>query len=679
VRPVRGIMERLDKNDPVKIENWNLIGRLGSGGMGDVFVASDGVQNVALKVFHRHLMRDHESKSRLQREIDTIEKVESKNVVKLISQNLDNDPAWIALEFINGPDLKTYVDKNGPLIEKDWLILANGLLQGLSDIHHVNVIHRDIKPSNIILTESGPKIIDFGIAQSIESTSLTKTGLVAGSPGWLSPEQIHGGSLTPATDVFSAGSVLYFAASGNTPWGNESTNTTPIVLNKILNKDPELIDLTILQKNLIQKMLNKEVGSRISLIDCLLIITEGSIQLGVGGKGIQSDLKKSSFELKNKSIDKNLSRILIFVLSAGLITLTINYLSPSGMSSDNIKSLDSSASEDTAAGAASGLACVILPNSFSPRWENGDRPALKEALEAAGFTTDIQNAEGDAAKVLTIGDQMLASGCNVMLITDYQGVGAQVAAKAKAQGVPTIAYDSPIEGVDYYVSFDFVRVGTLQGEGILKCLTGAGKDPKTAELIFLDGDPLDGSSAMFAQGYDTALKAAGVEVDKEVLGVKRPDGTWDGIQAGRNFEQALTANGGKVDAVVSANDYNAREAIKILDKYKLTVPVSGQDSTRDGISNVLSGKQCMTVFKDYLVEAATAADLAIAILKGETPTTNKQFADGTSFQEVDLQALYADSASLDGFKQALDRIGATAADVCVGDTAVAKCKEIGLS
>ena len=132
-------MERLDKDDPVKIENWNLIGRLGSGGMGDVFVASDGVQNVALKVFHRHLMRDQESKSRLQREIDTIEKVESKNVVKLISQNLDNDPAWIALEFINGPDLKTYVDKNGPLIGKDWLILANGLLQGLSDIHHVNV------------------------------------------------------------------------------------------------------------------------------------------------------------------------------------------------------------------------------------------------------------------------------------------------------------------------------------------------------------------------------------------------------------------------------------------------------------------------------------------------------------------------------------------------------------
>lgn len=343
----------------------------------------------------------------------------------------------------------------------------------------------------------------------------------------------------------------------------------------------------------------------------------------------------------------------------------------------------SSGSSDTAAtdseAAASGLACVILPDSASsPRWENGDRPALKEALEAAGFTTDIQNAEGDTAKMLTIGDAMLASGCNVMIITDYQGAGAQVAAKSKAQGVPTIAYDRPIEGVDYYVSFDNVTVGTLQGEGIIKCLGDAGKDPKTAQMIFLDGDPTDGNAAMFAEGYDTALKAAGVEVDKAKLGAKRPDGTWDGAKAGTNFEQALTANGGKVDAVVSANDTNAASAIAILDKNKLTVPVSGQDASKEGMNNVLSGKQCMTVFKDYLVEASTAAELAIAILKGEKPATNKQLADGTPFQAATPQALYADAASLDGFKAALDRSGLMAADVCTG-AAAAKCTEIGLS
>ena len=340
---------------------------------------------------------------------------------------------------------------------------------------------------------------------------------------------------------------------------------------------------------------------------------------------------------------------------------------------------ETAASEDTAAAAASGLACVILPDSASsPRWENGDRPALQAALEAGGFTADIQNAEGDTAKMLTIGDQMLASGCNVMIITDYQGAGVQVAAKAKAQGVPTIAYDRPIAGVDYYVSFDNVTVGTLQGEGIIKCLGDAGKDPKTAELIFLDGDPTDGNAAMFAEGYDTALKAAGVEVAKSALGAKRPDGTWDGAKAGTNFEQALTANGGKVDAVVSANDTNAASAIAILDKNKLTVPVSGQDASKEGMSNVLAGKQCMTVFKDYLVVAATAADLAIAILSGESVTTNKQLADGTPFQAADPQALYADAASLEGFKAALDRSGLTAADVCSGDAA-AKCTEIGLS
>ena len=340
---------------------------------------------------------------------------------------------------------------------------------------------------------------------------------------------------------------------------------------------------------------------------------------------------------------------------------------------------ETATSEETAAAAASGLACVILPDSASsPRWENGDRPALQAALEAGGFTADIQNAEGDTAKMLTIGDQMLASGCNVMIITDYQGAGVQVAAKAKAQGVPTIAYDRPIAGVDYYVSFDNVTVGTLQGEGIIKCLGDAGKDPKTAELIFLDGDPTDGNAAMFAEGYDTALKAAGVEVAKSALGAKRPDGTWDGAKAGTNFEQALTANGGKVDAVVSANDTNAASAIAILDKNKLTVPVSGQDASKEGMSNVLAGKQCMTVFKDYLVVAATAADLAIAILSGETVTTNKQLADGTPFQAADPQALYADAASLEGFKAALDRSGLTAADVCSGDAA-AKCTEIGLS
>jgi D-xylose transport system substrate-binding protein len=340
---------------------------------------------------------------------------------------------------------------------------------------------------------------------------------------------------------------------------------------------------------------------------------------------------------------------------------------------------ETAASEDTAAAAASGLACVILPDSAaSPRWENGDRQALKAALEGAGFTTDIQNAEGDTAKFLTIGDQMLASGCNIMIVTDYQGAGIKVVANAKAQGVPTIAYDRPIAGADYYTSHDGVAVGKMIGEGIVKCMSDLGKDPATAELIFLDGDPTDGNAAAFISGYDPVLKAAGYEVDKAALGTKRPDGTWDGIKAGTNFEQALTANGGKVDAVVSANDNNAANAIQVLDKNNLKVPVSGQDATEVGLQNVLSGKQCLTVFKDYLDVADSAAELAIAILSGETPTTNSQLADGTPFQAADPVPLYADAASVDAIKKALERNQTTVEKVCAGADATAKCKEIGL-
>ena len=100
-------------------------------------------------------------------------------------------------------------------------------------------------------------------------------------------------------------------------------------------------------------------------------------------------------------------------------------------------------------------ACMILPDSeSSTRWENGDRPAMDSALVGAGFETDIQNAQGDTAKYATIADQMLTKGCGVMILVDYQGAGIQVAAKAKEAGIPVIAYDRPIEGADYYVSFD---------------------------------------------------------------------------------------------------------------------------------------------------------------------------------------------------------------------------------
>jgi len=306
----------------------------------------------------------------------------------------------------------------------------------------------------------------------------------------------------------------------------------------------------------------------------------------------------------------------------------------------------------TAAGAS--RACIILPDADSgTRWEPGDRPALEAALTDAGFEADIQNAQSDTSKYATIGDQMLTKGCGVMILVDYQGAGAAVAAKAKEQGIPVIAYDRPIDGADYYVSFDNTRVGEMQGQTILDGLAAAGIDPTKASVVFSSGDPADGNAKMFYDGAVSVLTAAGVVPAFEMAG------TWDGPTAGTAFEQAYTKLNGKVDAVLAPNDNNAANIIAILDKNGKTVPISGQDASVAGLQNVLLGKQTATVYKPFKIEAAAASELAIQLLKGETPTVDKTLDDGTPFVALDPVLVGADNV-----KDVVAAGDAKAEDIC---------------
>ncbi|HEX5728501.1 substrate-binding domain-containing protein, partial [Microbacterium sp.] len=151
--------------------------------------------------------------------------------------------------------------------------------------------------------------------------------------------------------------------------------------------------------------------------------------------------------------------------------------------------------------AEGGRACVILPDAASsPRWENFDRKYLQEGLEGAGFDVDIQNAQGDVNKYSTIADQQLTQGCGVMVLVDYQGAAEAVAAKAKTEGIPVIAYDRPFSGADYYVSFDNVEVGRLEGQTVLDGLEAKGVAPADAVVVYMGGDPTDGNAAMFHDG-----------------------------------------------------------------------------------------------------------------------------------------------------------------------------------
>jgi D-xylose transport system substrate-binding protein len=321
-----------------------------------------------------------------------------------------------------------------------------------------------------------------------------------------------------------------------------------------------------------------------------------------------------------------------------------------------------------AGGAGGSRACIILPDADSgTRWESGDRPALNDALTAAGFETDIQNAQSDPAKFATIGDQQLTKGCGVMILVDYQGAGIAVTEKAKAQGVPVIAYDRPIAGADYYVSFDNFKVGELEGQTVLDGLGAAGKDPKTASVIYSSGDPADGNAKMFFDGAKSVLDAAGVKPAFEMTG------TWDGAKAGTLFEQAYTAVQGKVDGVLAPNDNNAAAIIAILDKNGITAAVSGQDASVAGLQNVLLGKQTATVYKPFKVEASVASDLAIALLKGETPTAPAKLDDGTPFFASEPILVGPDTV-----KDVVAAGDAKVADLCTADVASA-CTKYGVS
>ncbi|AFT99332.1 sugar ABC transporter substrate-binding protein [Nocardia brasiliensis] len=290
-------------------------------------------------------------------------------------------------------------------------------------------------------------------------------------------------------------------------------------------------------------------------------------------------------------------------------------------------------SKDSGGGAKIG---VILPDSkTSARWETADRKYLQQAFDSAGVKADIQNAQGDKNAFQTIADQMMTNGASVLLMTNLDsGTGKAVIQKAKAQGVTVIDYDRLTlgGGAQFYVSFDNVKVGSLLGSGVEKCLTD--KKAVNPVVAYLNGGPTDNNATLLKQGYDSVLKP---KFDAGQL-VKGPDQAvpeWDNTQAGTIFEQMLTGTP-NIGGVVAANDGLANAAIAVLKKQKLNgqVPVSGQDATVQGLQNVLKGDQCLTVYKAIKKEAEAAAELAIALTKGQQGQANGSVKDPESKSDV---------------------------------------------
>jgi D-xylose transport system substrate-binding protein len=269
--------------------------------------------------------------------------------------------------------------------------------------------------------------------------------------------------------------------------------------------------------------------------------------------------------------------------------------------------------------------CVLLPDpKSSVRWETQDRPALVAAFKKAGASYVINNANGDAQRQRSQADQCLANGAKVVILVSLDpGSSIAIETAAKSQGAKVIEYDRQVKGgsAAIYISFDGRAVGVLQGKGVVAGLKANGMYSKKPVVAELHGGQTDNNSFLFKGGYESVLNPL-YKNGTFKKGPQQFTPDWDNQKAGTIFEQMLVRTGNKINAVAAANDGLANAVIVALKARKLKpIPLSGQDATEQGVQNIISGWQTMTVWKDTRKLATASANAAIALSRGQKPKT----------------------------------------------------------
>ena len=263
----------LAPGDPGRIGPYRLVGRLGRGGMGHVYLGlSPGGRPVAVKVIRADLAADPEFRVRFAREVAAVRQVSGLFTALVLDADVESALPWLATAYVAGPSLAEAVTGDGPMAARPALALAAGLAESLSAIHAAGVVHCDLKPSNVLLSPDGPRVIDFGISRAAGTVSAAGVGWVTGSPGFMSPEQALGGEIGPPSDIFSLGAVLSFATTGRGPFGRGSR---PEVAYRLVYGPPDLGEIPAGLRPLVERCLAKDPVQRPTADEVLEAANDG--------------------------------------------------------------------------------------------------------------------------------------------------------------------------------------------------------------------------------------------------------------------------------------------------------------------------------------------------------------------------------------------------------------------
>ncbi|MCO6010307.1 serine/threonine protein kinase [Actinoallomurus purpureus] len=258
----------LRPGDPAGLGDYRLVGRIGRGGMGTVYLAESARgERVAVKVINPDLAEDEMFRDRFRREVESARRVRRFCTAPVLDARLDGEPLFVVTEFVDGPDLDAFVRDSGPMRGSSLEHLAVGVTTALTAIHAAGVVHRDLKPANVLLSSVGPRVIDFGIARALDTVSgATRTGQFIGTPAYMAPELVAGETASPASDVFAWGCVVAYAATGRVPFDGP---TVPAVLYQIVHGEPAVDDLDEGLRDLVAQALLKDPRRRPSAQELL--------------------------------------------------------------------------------------------------------------------------------------------------------------------------------------------------------------------------------------------------------------------------------------------------------------------------------------------------------------------------------------------------------------------------